>query len=366
VRRAPIWCYQEVGDGTLPDKPVADIHVDIRVNWVHRTARDFVQQQATWNRVLDITGREKFDAQEYWAKGCFRMLNATKTTPRITWAALKVCIDHAVAQEHWQLLDEIGRTAMRRGDLKQDLEMLLNIRVPDLKTPLDLAAYFGLASYFKRGASIKTFEQVVHATKFTKLPPLDFLSQSLYADSAHVEFLLMLSNTFATKASRQGYQNALPLSYNQCASYETNQALGYVLSTKFRPELERYERRKKQIGNGDPSKDAVEQAIRSLPISGRDTLTFDLPRERVRFIEALDSDCDLDLVPTVTGTPTETYAATAREYLHLTWPEADLAVLDLLDQVRRGQSQARKATNLRSSMREACYRYSGITNLYQD
>ena len=89
---------------------------------------------------------------------------------------------------------------------------------------------------------------------------------------------------------------------------------------------------------------AIEQTIRAVCVFDQEsTLRFDLPRELVYFLQQeLSQDCDLGLVPTVTGTPTKAFAATVRDYMNFAWPSAEFDTLDLLTKARKDQGRAGK------------------------
>jgi hypothetical protein len=76
---------------------------------------------------------------------------------------------------------------------------------------------------------------------------------------------------------------------------------------------------------------------------GSDELSIHVPPEFSRFLlEELDKECDLGLVPTVTGTLTEAYATTVRQYLDFGWPGAGLEIIQLLEEARKNRGYAGK------------------------
>jgi diphosphoinositol-polyphosphate diphosphatase len=88
----------------------------------------------------------------------------------------------------------------------------------------------------------------------------------------------------------------------------------------------------------------VGKTIRRLYKLNSDPLIqFDLPKELVTFIEEqLEPDCDLGLVPTVTGTPSRAFAATVRQYLDFRWPSSPLDIVDILHRARNSQTRLGK------------------------
>ena len=98
------------------------------------------------------------------------------------------------------------------------------------------------------------------------------------------------------------------------------------------------------MATADKKLKAIEQRIRfacaPVPVSALD---FDLPWELVDFLQlVLRPDCDLGLVPTITGTPTEAFAATVKDYMNFAWPSVEFDILDLLSKARKTKGRAGK------------------------
>lgn len=100
----------------------------------------------------------------------------------------------------------------------------------------------------------------------------------------------------------------------------------------------------KMMETADMKLQTIEQTIREVSISNQESaLLFDLPRELVDFLQQeLRQDCDLGLVPTITGTPIKAYAATVRDYINFAWPLAEFDVLELLTKAQRNHGLASK------------------------
>lgn len=130
-----------------------------------------------WQTVLKATGNGTFDPGRRWANGFMGLFKATKTTPAISWAQLKLCIDCAIFLEYVHktcpvvYLDELGRTAMQRCTTYPTSPSSPDIiKRPKLLTFLDIAVWFRLASYVKIRGSTMKYQEIIHATRFRGLP----------------------------------------------------------------------------------------------------------------------------------------------------------------------------------------------------
>jgi hypothetical protein len=78
-------------------------------------------------------------------------------------------------------------------------------------------------------------------------------------------------------------------------------------------------------------------------------ISIHVPQEFSQFLlEELEKDCDLGLVLTATGTLTEAYATTVRQYLKFVWPEAGFEILELFEKARRARGYAGREFFLKS------------------
>ena len=113
---------------------------------------------------------------------------------------------------------------------------------------------------------------------------------------------------------------------------------------------------------------AIEQTIRAVCFSDQESaLHFDLPRELVYFLQQeLSQDCNLGLVPTVTGTPTKAFAATVRDYMNFAWPSAEFDTLDLLTKARKDQGRAGKLISSVSKISHGIYCSGDSINVITD
>jgi hypothetical protein len=102
------------------------------------------------------------------------------------------------------------------------------------------------------------------------------------------------------------------------------------------------------VETADKKLNTIKQTIRAVCVSNQESaLHIDLPRELIYFLQQeLSQDCDLGLVPTVTGTPTKAYAATVRDYMNFAWPSAEFDTLDLLTKARKNQGHASKLISI--------------------
>lgn len=150
---------------------------DLKVRYLHRTARDFLQSPPIWERILQMTGHTDFDTDARWANGFLwtlkvgRKVELKETTrnlylsadhqmpwskdsqmPSHMWLLLSWCIEYAVRMERrdgkvrLKYLDEVSQATFHNRD---------RLNFPDwvytrpVSTFAGAAAVLGLEGYVK-------------------------------------------------------------------------------------------------------------------------------------------------------------------------------------------------------------------------
>ncbi|OCL12858.1 hypothetical protein AOQ84DRAFT_372707 [Glonium stellatum] len=141
---------------------------NLRVQYIHRTAKDFLESGSKWREVLDATGHESFDPNEHWANAFLWMLKTLghSVSPERVWNILTWCIEYALILQlkrrvvQVTYLDEIFRVY----GVIQNTRHLGSIQY--LNSPLDLAVWCNLADYVRIKVKELSQQQCEHALVF--------------------------------------------------------------------------------------------------------------------------------------------------------------------------------------------------------
>ena len=151
--------------------------VESRVEWIHRTARDFLQDKPVWNKVLNATGRDDFDPRNYWANAHLAALKRLDLSDKTRWYQFGNCV-HPAFYLHWgedvrlvEYLDEVGRTAELTCEYYRTSQFLSDCGVSPnkdqaMKSFLDFAMWFQLDLYVKIKAPLAPPSELQHAIRY--------------------------------------------------------------------------------------------------------------------------------------------------------------------------------------------------------
>jgi hypothetical protein len=64
---------------------IANADTESRIEWIHRTARDYLHSEAVWKTILDSTERNAFDPERHWANGDLGILKSLNDTANAKW-----------------------------------------------------------------------------------------------------------------------------------------------------------------------------------------------------------------------------------------------------------------------------------------
>jgi hypothetical protein len=127
-----------------------------------------------WQRVLEATGHDRFNAELRWMNGILATFKATTTTPHAKWFEFKACIECAVLLEFRtkvcpvKYLDELGHAAMQKCPEVLDGQLMdpVSVPIPRVQTILDFAVWFRLGDWIRAKAPTMKYQDVLHAAKF--------------------------------------------------------------------------------------------------------------------------------------------------------------------------------------------------------
>ena len=144
---------------------------DMKVAFLHRTAKDFLYSREIWSRIMDATKSTSFNPDERWANGflwCLKKIEARdgdlECRSLFTW-----CIEYALRLEksdgkvRFTYLEEVGRAVSHRDFFVDDQGGLVLRRGRGAHF-LELAFGFGLQGYVwvkAKKTGIKEVENII-------------------------------------------------------------------------------------------------------------------------------------------------------------------------------------------------------------
>ncbi|ORY14588.1 hypothetical protein BCR34DRAFT_479383 [Clohesyomyces aquaticus] len=155
---------------------------EVKVRYLHRTAKDFLKSERIWKMILDTTGTDSFDVNARWANGYLWTLKTM--TPKSDsfslnpylygWEPLTWCIEYALRMEHADgkvrltYFDEVGRAALQKHHEAVTKELPPDVFAGRVKNFLDLATLFGLEGYVRVKAKHMSKAELTHALRFAQ------------------------------------------------------------------------------------------------------------------------------------------------------------------------------------------------------
>jgi hypothetical protein len=165
------------GEGSDAD---AQLHpLRLKVNFTHRTIKDFVESGPVREQILQATGYKSFNPNEHWANASLWTLKTLEPNPWASehnkfalWDDLAWCIEYALRLEESDkkvrltYFDEVGRAGIT--------ERLAYIRAnatdlpeaPPIETFLDLAVWLNLIGYVSIKAKNAERKEIRHAVGY--------------------------------------------------------------------------------------------------------------------------------------------------------------------------------------------------------
>lgn len=153
----------------------------LRVNYTHRSIKDFLHSGSAASRIRDVTGHDAFNADESWANASLWALKTLEPQQRTRdevvlpiWEHLAWCIEYALRLEKKDkkvrvtYLDEVGRAAIsdRQESVKNGETDLPEGVVAE--SFLDVAVWLNLTGYVSIKAKSADRKEVKHAVEYYK------------------------------------------------------------------------------------------------------------------------------------------------------------------------------------------------------
>jgi hypothetical protein len=150
----------------------------LKVNYSHRSIKDFVQSRPITEKVKQCTGGDAFNPDEYWANASLWSLKTLRSQQQGTtqvfpvWEDLAWCMEYALRLEEKDkkvrvtYLDEVGRAGIH-----SKLDSVKYMDLPKgcpVETFLDIALWLNLTGYVRVKAKIAERKDIKHAMEYNR------------------------------------------------------------------------------------------------------------------------------------------------------------------------------------------------------